>query len=72
MSENVEGIVRKDCKNMIILLLLTTYYSTKPSEVNKSMFYQENIRKFIDFSTNSCKKHENRTTTSNSLQDKDT
>ena len=58
ISENVEGIVRKACKNMIILLVLTTYCTTKPSEVNKSTFYRENIRKFIDYSMNDMQKHE--------------
>ena len=40
------------CKNMTILLVLKTNCTTKPSEVNKSTFHRENIRKFIGYSMN--------------------
>ena len=58
ICENVEGIVRKACKNMIMLLVLTTYCTTKLSEVNKSTFFRENIRKFIDYILNDMQKRE--------------
>jgi hypothetical protein len=47
-----------DCKNMKILLALTTCCTTKPSEVNKSTFHRENIRKFIDYSMNDMQIYE--------------
>ena len=39
-------------------LVLTAYGTTKLSEVNKSTFYRENIRKFMDNSMNDMQKHE--------------
>jgi hypothetical protein len=47
-----------DCKNMKILLVLTTCCTTMPSEVNKSTFHRENIRKLIDNSMKDIQIHE--------------